>query len=71
MKTHEFTVSGLTCDHCVMTVTRAVAEVDGVSSVQIDLVPHGESLVRVDSDSPVDSGTIAEAVEAAGYQLVS
>jgi len=70
METHEFTVSGLTCDHCVMTVTRAVAEVDGVNSVEIDLVPNGESLVRVDSDSSVDSGAIAEAVEAAGYQLV-
>lgn len=71
MTTQDFSVTGLTCNHCVMTVTRAVAEVDGVSAVRIDLVPNGESTVHVDSDATVDSDRVTEAVEGAGYHLVS
>lgn len=71
MNSYDFTVTGLTCNHCVMTVTRAVAEVDGVSAVRIDLVPNGESTVHIDSDSDVDHGQVADAVTGAGYQLVS
>ena len=71
MNSYDFAVTGLTCNHCVMTVTRAVAEVDGVSAGRIDLVPNGESTVHIDSDSDVDRGLVADAVTGAGYQLVS
>jgi copper chaperone len=71
MSTYDITVAGLTCNHCVMTVTRAVAEVDGVSAVRIDLVPNGESTVHIDSDAELDRGLVAEAVTGAGYTLVS
>jgi copper chaperone len=71
MNSYDFAVAGLTCNHCVMTVTRAVAEVDGVSAVRVDLVPNGESTVHIDSDSDVDRGLVADAVIEAGYHLVS
>lgn len=71
MNSYDFAVTGLTCNHCVMTVTRAVAEVDGVAAVRVDLVPNGESTVHIDSTSDVDRGRVADAVTRAGYHLVS
>lgn len=70
MNTTDFTVTGLTCNHCVMTVSRAVAIVPGVSGVSIDLVPHGDSTLHVSSDVAVDSTAIESAVEATGYHVV-
>jgi copper chaperone CopZ len=54
-----------------MTVTRAVAEVDGVAAVRIDLVPNGQSTVHIDSSNDVDRDRVADAVTGAGYHLVS
>ncbi|WP_374208675.1 heavy-metal-associated domain-containing protein [Pseudarthrobacter cellobiosi] len=39
--TVEFAVEGLTCGHCVQTVKKAVAAVDGVESAFVDLVSGG------------------------------
>jgi len=71
MNSLDVAVTGLTCNHCVMSVTRAVAEVDGVAAVRVDLVPNGESIVHIDSDDEIDRGRVAEAVIGAGYHLVS
>lgn len=71
MNSYDFAVTGLTCNHCVMTVTRAVAEVDGVAAVRIDLVPNGQSTVHIDSSNDVDRDRVADAVTGAGYHLVS
>ena len=70
MNTTDFVVTGLTCNHCVMTVSRAVALVPGVTGVSIDLVANGESTLHVDSDTAIDVATVAEAVDGAGYELV-
>ena len=70
MNTTDFGVTGLTCNHCVMTVSRAVALVPGVTGVSIDLVANGESTLHVDSDTAIDVAVVAEAVDGAGYELV-
>lgn len=70
MSTTDFTVTGLTCNHCVMTVSRAVATVPGVSGVTIDLVANGESTLHVQSNEDVDSSAVVNAVEASGYHVV-
>lgn len=70
MSTTDYTVTGLTCNHCVMTVSRAVAIVPGVSGVSIDLVANGESTLHVQSDDHVDASAVETAVEAAGYHVV-
>ena len=70
MSTTDFTVTGLTCNHCVMTVSRAVALVPGVSGVSIDLVANGVSTVHVESGDVVDSAEVEAAVEGAGYHVV-
>lgn len=65
-----YLVAGMTCSHCVTAVTEEVTEVEGVRDVAIDLVPGGESSVRVTSEHPVDVERIRAAVDEAGYQLV-
>ena len=46
-----FKVEGMTCDHCVRTITEAVRGIDPVAQVQVDLAA-GE--VRVKTSHPVD-----------------
>ena len=37
MSTLDFTVSGMTCQHCVASVTEEVNELPGVAEVDVDL----------------------------------
>lgn len=62
---HTFTVTGMTCGHCVMTVTEAIGEVDGVVAVDVDLVT-GATLVRGDD---VDEAAVKAAVTGVGYGI--
>ncbi len=62
----EYTVTGMTCGHCVASVTEEVREVSGVKEVAVDLPTGG---LRVTSDQPLDDADIKAAVEEAGYQL--
>lgn len=64
--TTDYTVSGMTCDHCVAAVTKEVGALDGVAGVTVDL-PTGR--LTVVSESPVAVDAVRGAVEEAGYQL--
>ncbi len=61
----EFTVQGMTCEHCVASVSEEVAEVGGVSQVDVDLV-SGRLTVAGDG---VDPAAVREAVAEAGYEV--
>lgn len=61
-----YTVTGMSCDHCVASVTEEISEIDGVTDVTVDL-PTGA--VTVTSVRPVDIAEIRAAVETAGYSL--
>jgi len=63
-----YTVTGMTCGHCVMSVTEEITEIDGVTDVAVDL-PTGA--VTVTSDGPLDETQVRAAVEEAGYALVT
>jgi len=69
MTEHVFTgtVSGMTCEHCVASVTEELEEVAGVGRVSVDL---GTGALSVTSDRPLDAAVVRTAVEEAGYQLV-
>ena len=67
MDQHTYTVSGMTCAHCVMSVTEEITAIDGVTDVAVDL-PTGA--VAVTSDRPLDEAQVRAAVEEAGYELV-
>jgi copper chaperone CopZ len=62
-----YTVSGMTCEHCIMSVTEEITAIDGVTDVAVDL-PTGA--VAVTSDRPLDEAQVRAAVEEAGYELV-
>jgi copper chaperone len=65
-------VTGMTCQHCANAVTGELAALGGVSSVVVDLVPGGESLVTVTSDAPLDQQAVAAALDEAGdYHLAA
>lgn len=62
-------VSGMTCQHCVLSVTEELTELDGVESVDVDLVAGGTSPVVVTSSRELSDEEIAEAVAEAGYSI--
>ncbi|MFC4054748.1 heavy-metal-associated domain-containing protein [Actinomadura syzygii] len=68
MSTATYTVTGMTCGHCVSSVTEEVEQIAGVTGVDVDL-PTGK--VTVTSDAPLDDAQVKGAVEEAGYQLTS
>lgn len=64
--TATYTVTGMTCDHCVRAVTTELVLLPGVRSVDVDLA---EGAVTVTSDDPLDLEQVREAVDEAGYGL--
>ncbi len=65
--TSTYSVSGMTCQHCVASVTEEVSEVPGVESVEVDL---GSGRLVVHGDG-VDDAAVRAAVDEAGYAVVS
>ena len=66
--TTHYTVSGMTCQHCVRAVTEEVSALVGVRAVAVDL-PSGS--LTVTSDAEIALNRIEEAVDEAGYSLVT
>jgi copper chaperone len=62
-----YTVSGMTCGHCVSSVRAEVSQISGVTEVNVDLVGGA---VTVTSEAPLDEDAIRAAVDEAGYALV-
>ena len=69
MATTTYTVSGMTCGHCVTAVTEEISKLDGVKDVAVELVAGGESNVAVTSDAPLAEDAVREAVDEAGYSV--
>lgn len=61
-----YAVSGMTCGGCARTVTRHVAEVEGVTDVQADVAG---GTITVLSANPLETADVRAAVERAGYHL--
>lgn len=68
MSTTRYTVVGMTCGHCVSSVSEEVSQVPGVTDVDVDLASGG---LTVTSDSTIDDSAVQAAVEEAGYQVAS
>jgi copper ion binding protein len=66
MSTATYTVAGMTCAHCVSSVTEEVEQIAGVTGVAVDL---STGQVTVTSDAPLDVAQVKDAVEEAGYEL--
>ncbi|PKQ22785.1 MAG: heavy metal transporter [Actinobacteria bacterium HGW-Actinobacteria-5] len=60
-----YTVTGMTCNHCVHAIKEEVSAVPGVTGVELTLE---DAKLNVSSESPVDFDRIVEAVYEAGEQ---
>jgi len=64
--TSTYTVTGMTCAHCVQAVTGEISELPGVDTVAVDLAA---GTVTVTSASPLATEDVRSAVDEAGYEL--
>jgi copper chaperone len=65
---NSFTVSGMTCEHCVGAVREEVGRIAGVTEVAVDLAT---GRVTVTSEGPVAVEEVRAMVDEAGYELAS
>lgn len=63
--TATYTVHGMTCGHCVASVTAEVSKIDAIDDVQVDLA---SGTVRV-SGTEIDDAAVREAIDEAGYTV--
>ncbi|NKY88663.1 heavy-metal-associated domain-containing protein [Nocardia veterana] len=68
MATSTYTVTGMTCGHCVASVQKEIGKIDGVTNVDVDLA---SGRVQVESAAPVAEADVVAAVDEAGYQVAS
>ena len=64
--TSTYTVTGMTCSHCVQAVTGEISALPGVADVRVDLT---SGAVTVTSDAPLAADDVRAAVDEAGYEL--
>ncbi|MCU1441910.1 MAG: heavy metal transporter [Cryobacterium sp.] len=69
MITTGLAVTGMTCSHCVASITEEFTSLDGVESVTVQLNSGGISTVTVASTAELDPASIRAAVDEAGYSL--
>ena len=69
-RTIELSVDGMTCGHCVMSVSEELSEIPGVKNVEVILNSGGASKVTVLTDTPLDDAALSDAVSEAGFTLV-
>jgi copper chaperone len=68
MTTTMLKIQGMTCNHCVMRVAKALKAVPGVQDAQVDLT-KAEVVVSYD-EALVDIDKLSLAVSDAGYQVI-
>jgi copper chaperone len=59
-------IQGMSCNHCVMAVVKALSAVDGVKTPQVNL-EKGEA--TFEENPAVDMNSVIQAVEKAGYKV--
>ena len=70
MNTQTFSVTGMTCGHCVGAVTDELKALDGVTRVDVELVAGGTSTVTVSTEAALGEAAVAAALDEAGeYRL--
>ena len=67
MATTTYKVSGMTCGHCVQSVTTELEKVEGVQDVNVDLETGA---VTVTSGEALSEDSVRAAVDEAGFELV-
>jgi copper ion binding protein len=60
------TVSGMTCGHCVQSVTEELSKIAGVKEVKVDL---DSGNVDITSESELAPADLTQAIQEAGYEI--
>jgi copper chaperone len=61
------TVKGMSCNHCRMSVTKALEAIPGVTGVNVDLLSGRASFEEA---APVDLAVVKKAIEKIGFEVV-
>ena len=61
-------VKGMSCQHCVASVTKALSEIEGIADVQVNL-EKGEATFT--ESNPVPDQSIKDAISKIGFEVVS
>jgi copper chaperone len=61
-------IKGMSCQHCVMAVTKALKEIEGVQEVAVDLA-SGEATFN--ETTAVDQTLVKEKIKKAGFEVVA
>jgi copper chaperone len=67
MSEKTFTISGMSCGGCVNSLTRVLTAVPGIQPIKIEV---GKAQLRID-EARVSSQTVKDAVERAGFEVIS
>ncbi|EPR42817.1 Heavy metal transport/detoxification protein [Desulfovibrio sp. X2] len=59
-------VKGMSCQHCVASVTEALSKIPGVSQVKVDLASGTATFAEA---SPVSAATLTQAIEGIGFEV--
>ena len=68
LKRAKIKIDGMSCQHCVKTVTDAMVDLDGVSQVKVNL-KKGEAKIKFDKDR-LDLEQLKTAIVTAGFEFV-
>jgi copper chaperone len=60
-------VKGMSCQHCVMAVTKALKEIEGIKEVVVDL-DKGEAAFS--ETKPVNLTLVKDTIKKAGYEAL-
>ena len=60
-------IKGMSCNHCVMAVTKALGQIEGITKVKVDL-ERGEA--QFEETRPVDMELIRAGIAKVGYEVV-
>lgn len=60
-------IKGMSCQHCVMAVTKALGALDGIRDVHVDLQ---NGLATYEEVKRVDQAAVAAAIKKAGFEVV-
>lgn len=66
MLTLHIKVKEVSCNHCVMAVTKALNQIDGIENVKVDL---GKGEVTFHEKRPIAIELVMERIKKAGYEV--
>lgn len=59
-------IKGMSCQHCVKMVTKALQSIEGIRRVEVSLE---KSEARIETDRPIESRVLDEVLKKAGYEM--